>query len=112
MPSRRSNPTRIQIGTDPRVKTAWTYFGHYELEGELMCESGQPSAGLAHLLRVENILDRHASPNSPVLARLRAVTGLCALSLGNRKQAEIFRRASATCLHCAAKSQSATTKNP
>lgn len=73
----------------PREDT-WAYFGHYELEGELMCELGQPSAGLAHLLRVENILDRHASPNSPVLARLRAVISLCALSLGNRKQAEYF----------------------
>jgi hypothetical protein len=39
---------------------------------------------------VEDILSRHASSNSPILARLRAVTGLCALSLGNRKQAEAY----------------------
>ena len=65
-------------------------FGYYGLYGEIMCAAGEHRVGLAHLLTVEGLIRRSASPNSPELARLRSAAGLCALSLGNLKQAEEF----------------------
>ena len=53
-----------------------------------MCGERQPIAGLPHLLTASEVLSPGRSPSSPHVARIHAVAGLCALSLGNRKQAE------------------------
>jgi hypothetical protein len=55
-----------------------------------MCAANRHDIGFVHLLKAEHALSPHTSPNSPVLARLRAVAGICALASGNRKQAEEF----------------------
>ena len=63
---------------------------YYQLRGEIGCASGDHKAGLADLTRSLSSQSAVSSPNKPWLARLRAVAGLCALSLGDRKRAEEF----------------------
>ena len=78
----------IPAGKIDPANTSSFYIDSWAFHGELACAAGQRSLGLSHLVMAEEALSRHISPNSPELARVRAVTGLCALSLGNRKQAE------------------------
>ena len=79
-----------QNGVDYPIEDRWWHYDAFQLYGELMCTASRHEIGLVHLLKAEHALSPHTSPNSPLLARLRAVTGLCALALGNRKQAEEF----------------------
>ena len=58
------------------------------LYGELMCASGQQKIGLEYLHLAEDFFVSFRSPNSPQLAQLRAIAGLCALAIGERKRAE------------------------
>jgi tetratricopeptide (TPR) repeat protein len=60
------------------------------LRGEVACAAGEPAAGLAYLVRAIGYWSRHRGPNHPALARARSKAGLCALALGERKQAEEF----------------------
>ena len=50
-----------------------------------MCASGQQEIGLEYLHLAEEFFVRFRSPNAPQLARLRAIAGLCALAIGERK---------------------------
>ena len=58
--------------------------------GELRCASGDHTSGLVDLTRSIRSQSAVSSPNHPWVARARAVAGLCALALGNRKEAEAF----------------------
>ncbi len=78
----------IPTGKIDPTNTNSFYIDSWAFHGELACAAGQRVVGLSHLVMAEEALSRQISPNSPELARVRAVTGLCALSLGNRKQAE------------------------
>jgi hypothetical protein len=79
-----------QNRVDHWIDERWWLYEKYELYGELMCAANRHDIGLVHLLRAERALSPNTSPNSPLLARLRAVAGNCALASGNRKQAEEF----------------------
>ena len=79
-----------QNGVDYPIEDKWWHYEAYELYGELMCAANRHDIGLVHLLRAERAFSPHTSPNSPLLARLRAVAGNCALASGKRKQAEEF----------------------
>ena len=84
-------PARFtQNGVDYPIEERWWHYEAFELYGELMCTSNRHDIGLVHLLKAEHALSPHTSPNSPLLARLRAVAGVCAIASGNRKQAEEF----------------------
>ncbi len=84
-------PARFtQNGVDYPIEDEWWHYEAYELYGDLMCTANRHDIGLVHLLRAERALSPNTSPNSPLLARLRAVAGNCALASGNRKQAEEF----------------------
>jgi tetratricopeptide (TPR) repeat protein len=63
---------------------------YYQVRGEIRCASGDRSGGLADLTRSIRSQSEVSSPNHPWVARARAVAGLCALALGNRKEAEAF----------------------
>jgi tetratricopeptide (TPR) repeat protein len=78
----------IPAGKIDPTNTSSFYIDSWAFHGELACAAGQRVVGLSHLVMAEEALSRHISPNSPELARVRAVTGLCALSLGDRKRAE------------------------
>ncbi len=59
------------------------------LLGELLCANGQPEKGLPMLQRWLSEDERsEMSPDAPWLARLRAVTGACALQTGDRSLAQ------------------------
>jgi eukaryotic-like serine/threonine-protein kinase len=89
--ARQALPARFtQNGVDFPLEDRWWHYEHYELYGELMCAANRHDIGLFHLLRAEEALSPHTSPTSPLLARLRAVAGNCALASGNRKKAEEF----------------------
>jgi tetratricopeptide (TPR) repeat protein len=83
--ARQSLPT-----TDPPREDDWEFSSYYQLRGEIGCASGDHHAGLADLTRSLSSQSAVSGPNKPWLARLRAVAGLCALSLGDRKRAEEF----------------------
>jgi tetratricopeptide (TPR) repeat protein len=63
---------------------------YYQTRGEIRCASGDHAAGLTDLTRSIRSQSAVISPNHPWVARARAVAGLCALALGNRKEAETF----------------------
>ena len=63
---------------------------YYQTRGEIRCASGDHAAGLTDLTRSIHSQSAVTSPNHPWVARARAVAGLCALALGNRKDAETF----------------------
>lgn len=70
------------------VETSWRHYWYFYLLGQLDCAAGDAKSGLSHLATAEQALSAHSTPNGPMLARIRAVIGLCALSNGNRKLAE------------------------
>ena len=63
---------------------------YYQTRGEIRCASGDHTSGLVDLARSIRSQSAVNSPNHPWVARARAVAGLCALALGNRKEAETF----------------------
>ena len=79
-----------QNGVDYPIQDKWKYYDAYAVYGEIMCAANRQASVWRICSKLEEALGQHASPNSPVLARLRAVAGLCALASGNRKQAEKF----------------------
>jgi eukaryotic-like serine/threonine-protein kinase len=63
------------------------------LYGEVACATGRPGEGLP--LLVDSIMqDIGSYENDPATARVRAVAGLCALALGDRKAAHNFAQLS------------------
>ena len=63
---------------------------YYQVRGEIRCTAGDHIRGLADLTRSIRSQSEVSSPNHPWVARARAVAGLCALALGNTKEAEAF----------------------
>jgi len=61
-----------------------------ELRGEIECASGERASGLIDLRRSIDFQLAYSGPNHPVLARTRAIAGLCSLAHGDRKRAEAF----------------------
>ena len=58
------------------------------LRSEIYCASGRAPEGLALIRRVIEAQVKHTSyAGNPGVARVRAVAGLCALQLGNRREA-------------------------
>jgi serine/threonine-protein kinase len=76
--------------TEPRQEDSENYLSSFQLRGETRCGIGDAKAGLADLKRSIKSQSERVSENDPWIARLRAVAGLCALSLGQRRQAEEF----------------------
>jgi eukaryotic-like serine/threonine-protein kinase len=69
------------------LQPGWWFFG--ALFGEMKCVSGHAEAGLTLLLQTIGKVDTGTTDdNDPNLARLRAVAGLCALSLGDAAEAK------------------------
>lgn len=63
-------------------------FSNEDVRAEALCAVGKPAEGLPILQEVIRAgAARGVDPNDPSLARDRAVTGLCALSLGDRRYA-------------------------
>jgi hypothetical protein len=89
--ARQALPARLGAITDAYpLQENWTNFGVYSIYGAFLCAAGDARIGLSHLVTAQEALSRHVSPHSPELARLRAMTGLCALSLGHRREAEML----------------------
>ncbi len=63
-------------------------FDDTQLRGEVFCALGRRSEGLERLDRALNAQEGQVSEFHPALARARAVTGLCALSAGQRDRAK------------------------
>ena len=59
-----------------------------ELRGEIGRASGERASGLIDLRRSIDFQLAYSGPNHPVLARTRAIAGLCSLAHGDRKIAE------------------------
>jgi len=76
--------------TEPGKEDTEDSFSRFQLRGETRCGIGDAEAGLVDLKRSIKSQSEFASENHPWIARLRAVAGLCALSLGQRRQAEEF----------------------
>jgi serine/threonine protein kinase len=58
------------------------------LLAEASCAAGAPEQGLERILRLIDARAKRVHAHDPVLARHRAVAGLCALAAGQREQAE------------------------
>jgi hypothetical protein len=58
------------------------------LLAEASCAAGAPEQGLERILRLIEARAKRVHAHDPVLARHRAVAGLCALAAGQRQQAE------------------------
>ncbi len=57
------------------------------LDGEARCALGQFAAGLKELEEVASMYSELRFEHDPLVARIRAVTGLCALAAGQHKRA-------------------------
>lgn len=77
-------------GLAPEEDRSEPTLGPYALRGELLCAAGQPAQGLPYLQRSLAAMTPVLSPTAPALARWWAVTGLCALALGDRATARQF----------------------
>lgn len=58
------------------------------LLAEASCAAGTPRQGLERVLRLVDARAKRVDAHDPVLARHRAVAGLCALAAGQREQAQ------------------------
>jgi hypothetical protein len=59
----------------------------HALRAEIYCANDRSAEGLAIIMDVIDVRQTKAGPSDPVLARHRAVAGLCALNLGDRRTA-------------------------
>jgi hypothetical protein len=73
----------------PKTQAQMTTFsdGQQRIRGEAMCTSGSPAEGLATLLSVIEFYAPDRYEFDAVIARDRAVAGLCALAMGRAKDA-------------------------
>jgi tetratricopeptide (TPR) repeat protein len=76
--------------TEPSREDTADFHSYFQLRGETRCGTDEAEAGLVDLKRSIKSQSKLASENHPSIARLRAVAGLCALSLGQRREAEEF----------------------
>ncbi len=77
-----AQPQRGEVDTDAALAA---------LPGEAHCAAGQPRLGLTLLnTRIDRQAER-SSPLDPGLARVRSVAALCALQVGERAQARVWR---------------------
>jgi len=77
-------------GLEPLEDRSETVFTPYALRGEVLCAAGRGNEGLPYLQASMEAMAAAVSPADPGLARVRAVAGLCALSLGHAAQARAW----------------------
>jgi len=81
-------------GLDPVEDRSDPTLAPYALRGEVLCAAGRPAEGLPYLEASISAMAPALTSTAPGLARLRAVAGLCALSLGDTLSARTAARLS------------------